>query len=582
MKSVSNSYKESMARTFRNTSHLRIGVYKIDTDDNNLSSFYVNAPNVCNNLKKILYPYDVDVDGFVTGEMNNWVIGDTVNIAPNVTNNPYERGFVSMEISNSEGVISLSEFTLTLNFTNPFTFNCIKLEEDSRIDKQNFDFSYSLQIFGGGGVTTVDDIETDYYRCDPIENVTKIVLTKNVRNVAPYNRARLEKIVIGNIYTFTNEEIVNAEWHNESDPLCRRLPEQTLKFDVIDFEGRFDPMNNRGEYDFIDTDEMVTMEYGYDTGGVIEWLPYEIYYIDSKPTYASHTARFSCNKMTTKYNADYYANPVGGTQGQIGQKLRDLTANAGIEADIDYYFTDAIKSRSQLKHDKLSNVILLLANACACRMYFDAKDVLVIEPSNTDNPDIVLDGDTVYYETEKFTVNPKVRNVLWSKHSFDVTNEDYSKNLQLSLGINIIDFGELVSSVNMVDFTGTIIAKCQDSMVVNVTNIGSNPKITGKRVKDSSTDAQLTLNATGEDVRIDNYWISRDQNVVADLWQRYLSKRNVIEFEYRGNPEIEMGDNVYYVDKYGHKRFCTVLATNIRFNGAIRGKLVLKDEEIVI
>ena len=64
--------------------------------------------------------------------------------------------------------------------------------------------------------------------------------------------------------------------------------------------------------------------------------------------------------------------------------------------------------------------------------------------------------------------------------------------------------------------------------------------------------------------------------MIAENTALYLMRRNSATFSYRGNPEIEPMDAIYYNSPYGDTEKAIVLRNEIEYNGSISGKMTIK------
>lgn len=103
-------------------------------------------------------------------------------------------------------------------------------------------------------------------------------------------------------------------------------------------------------------------------------------------------------------------------------------------------------------------------------------------------------------------------------------------------------------------------------------------KITGNRVSESSVVVSYPIASSGETDKEENPLITSDEmsEALANHVATYLQMRNTYDSDYRGNPELEVGDIIGLQTRYTDEMDALILVDEITFNGSLSGRLKVK------
>lgn len=103
-------------------------------------------------------------------------------------------------------------------------------------------------------------------------------------------------------------------------------------------------------------------------------------------------------------------------------------------------------------------------------------------------------------------------------------------------------------------------------------------KITGKRISESTVVVSYPVATEGETDKEENPLITSDEmnEALATHVKTYLQMRNTYDANYRGNPELEVGDIIGLQTLYTAEMDALILVDEITFNGSLSGKLKVK------
>lgn len=97
--------------------------------------------------------------------------------------------------------------------------------------------------------------------------------------------------------------------------------------------------------------------------------------------------------------------------------------------------------------------------------------------------------------------------------------------------------------------------------------------------KDTKKSVTIKCNAKGSDIEYDNPFVTTEQTAseLAQWLKQYYSARIQYDFEYVGDPTLEVNDVIRLENEYNNNVLCDIEENNLIFsNGGIRGKIVAR------
>lgn len=390
--------------------------------------------------------------------------------------------------------------------------------------------------------------------------------------------------------TFAGEQILGVSRIAEVDPISRRLPTEVISFSLIDPNGIFDTNSPNAEFDEEDLGKNVSVSFGYYVNGKYEYIEPDIYILNQKPTYANGVASFKAQKRLYTLTKIYYKGIVTYSSFSYWALAFRVLTDAGLSQD-DFILDDILKlynTSAPLPIDTHKNCLQMIAHACGCALYTDSKNRIVIKKVNFTNPnvldftisrrDVVKDSETM----KKIAPLHKIESYCYGY--YDISDDEttiFSENIKSAEGGSYhIEFP--VATNVAVYVNGNIINADIYAQAADFEIPSGDVEIVakGNRVnKSASVYAKYVTSDTrnGED-SIKNPTIS-DYSVAAVIAENtalYLMRRNSATFSYRGNPEIEPMDAIYYSSPYGDTEKAIVLRNELEYNGSISGKMTIK------
>lgn len=195
--------------------------------------------------------------------------------------------------------------------------------------------------------------------------------------------------------------------------------------------------------------------------------------------------------------------------------------------------------------------------------------------------DFTLDFTSIGEKSQKISKIDQLKAVSVAKYAYTANNdsqtlyEGTTTETQLHVefsgpaqDINIsVSGGSLVSS--------NIYARAADLVLSSGTK---SVVITGKTLSENSVVVSYPVALEGEIDKEENPLITNDTMcaALANHVMSYLTMRNTYEADYRGNPEMEVGDIIGLQTLYTDEMDALILVDEITFNGSLSGKMKVK------
>lgn len=194
--------------------------------------------------------------------------------------------------------------------------------------------------------------------------------------------------------------------------------------------------------------------------------------------------------------------------------------------------------------------------------------------------DFTLDFNTISQDSQSITKIDQLKAVNVARYFYsegDTTTLYQETTTETNLRV---EFSGMAQNVQITVSGGTLIssniyAQAADLVLSSGTKTVT---ITGKTLTESSVVVSKPVNPTGEVDTEENPLITNEtmRAALADHVAAYLTMRNTYEAEYRGNPEMEVGDIIGLQTMFTDEIDGLVLVDEISFNGALSGKMKVK------
>ena len=441
---------------------------------------------------------------YATLEQNIWGLDGNFDLLPDAA--PYgNAGFVSEQlISDSDPAAVRLSFSSVRTQPIPgitITWSTKYGEYASRFTVRAYNGSTQIfaKTYENNSVTTVCEFELANYTSVRIEVLEWCL---------PHRRARIERIFMGVVTTYTKTELLSYSHAQSGDLLSAELPKNSVSFSLNNVDGLWNPDNPSGMAKYLAEQQQVTVRYGLQLDNDVEWIKAGTFWISEWNTPANGMEASFVARDLIEFMADTYSGIRNGT-------LYDIALSALEQSNLPlqesgsprYALSDNLKEWSvDFSADDgdytCAEIVQLCANAACCIMHQDRNGVLRVEPVRKNASGYAISR-YVSYAHPEFTLTKPLKSV----------------------------------SVN--DGMGTA-----DNAAA-----GEIQKLSNKLITDSTM-----------------------ANRVAEWVRETLESRRTLSGEYRANPVLDVFDVIAVESKYGINNAIFVTSIEYSYSGAFKGK----------
>ena len=308
---------------------------------------------------------------YATFEQNLWALDGTRSILPD--DGPYPNaGYVSDIAQSGSVTLSLEEVHTTL---------IPGVTIDWSTEYEEYPHVFTVTAKNGDSIvaeTTITD-NTSYHSVVDLDIAEYDNVTVTVHNwCLPDHRARIDKVYLGHILTFAKDDIISYTHDQYGDLLTGELPKYSIEFTVDNIDGRWNPNNPTGMEKYLTERQKVTVRYGLDLDGVVEWIKAGTFYLSEWSAPANGLeAKFAARDLFEfLLNADNKASiysPLDGMAEWATDSLPD-DAIVSVAPSLSAY------SAEYLGDGTSAEVVQKCANAGCCIIRYGRDGALHIEP----------------------------------------------------------------------------------------------------------------------------------------------------------------------------------------------------------
>lgn len=195
--------------------------------------------------------------------------------------------------------------------------------------------------------------------------------------------------------------------------------------------------------------------------------------------------------------------------------------------------------------------------------------------------DFTLDFSSIAENSQAISKIDELKAVTVARYSYaasdSITNlyEETTTETELH-----VEFSGLAQDIQINVSGGTLVssniyARAADLVLSSGTKTVT---ITGRTLQENSVVVSYPVALTGEVDKEENPLITNDSMclALANHVKNYLQMRNTYDADYRGNPEMEVGDIIGLQTRYTDEMDALILVDEISFNGSLSGKMKVK------
>lgn len=379
-------------------------------------------------------------------ELNQWMLDGLFETLPD--SNYQGSKYVSTHICGEDGYFTTKPvLTLSWDSTHDVVIPGLTIQWSKTYEE--YPVEYKVRIYDGD--TLVNEMLNDSN--DSAFNVLFVdilnfdrVELEVIRWNLPYHRARIEQLYVGIIRTYQKGNLMGYSHENFCDILSGELPVNKLTFTLDNSENEWNPLNPEGEYKYLLEQQTITVRYGMNVDGAVEWVNGGTMWLSEWNTPANGIeATFTADNMLVFMDIPYEGTRIGTlkaiAEAAIGQI--DLPDDASYEFD-DSLNGVSVNFTEDTSDYTVAEILQMVANAGQCLLYQDRDGCLHIKPANMVLSDYII-GKFVSCSWPEFAISKELKSV-------DVNNgmaviENSVKGAVQTMDNPIITTSALASSV---------------------------------------------------------------------------------------------------------------------------------------
>lgn len=356
-------------------------------------------------------------------ELNQWILdGSTVTLP----DSNYKTGkFVSKYLCDENGYFETRP-TLTLSWDTVHDVVIPGLTIQWSKTYEEYPVEYIVKIYNGDQlvselVNADNDSAFNVFFAD-INNFDRVEV-EIVRWNLPYHRARIEQFYMGVIRTYEKGDLMSFSCENFTDILSGELPKNTLTFSLDNTDGKWNPLNPEGEYKYLLAQQTITVRYGMNVDGAVEWVDGGTMWLSEWDTpsngiEAVFTAENVLAFMDVLYTGTRKSTLLAIANAAIGQ--------VDLPDDATYAFDDSLASVSvdfsaDTADYTVAEILQMVANAGRCILTQDVGGCLRIEPASMVLSDYII-SKFVSYTYPEIAISKELKAVNVNNGLFVVNN----------------------------------------------------------------------------------------------------------------------------------------------------------------
>ena len=195
--------------------------------------------------------------------------------------------------------------------------------------------------------------------------------------------------------------------------------------------------------------------------------------------------------------------------------------------------------------------------------------------------DFTLDFTSIGENSQKISKIDELKSVSVARYSYTASNDTSTLFEGTTTETELhVEFSGLAQDVQISVSGGTLVSSNIYARVADLV-LSSGTKtvtITGKTLTENSVVVSYPVAQSGEIDKEENPLITNDTmcQALANHVKSYLQMRNTYEANYRGNPEMEVGDIIGLQTLYTDEMDALILVDEITFDGSLSGKMTVK------
>ena len=568
---------------------------------------------------------------YATFEPGRWKMDGRLHIAPEPGKPTLTEGFVSQEMSDSEGWFEKPP-ELVLDFASPVNLPGLTLAFDQVAGE--WCSQIALDTWKEGRQVESSRLKPDavvWVAQGPWQPFDRLRI-RFERTCQPLRRARVSRIVFGLELVLGPEQLSKTIQLTQVDPVGRRLPTDTLKFTAINTNlitdsqvGRYDPDNPQGIWRYFEQRTPVHIRYGQTItggmrwgdmarltwqdaaesswkdireGGFVEWLDGGRYYLTGQPTIDGMYAQFEATDAVGILDNTYYKGIWDGKAHSLWDLAQAVLEDAGLpcpEKGVKpWKLWEGLKtlySTAPLPVTTHRECLQMIAHAGCCVLRTDRQGWICIEPdaAATTGEYISLaqmleDAPTVEKTAALLQVECPATVYAPEEKASQLHKGTYQVNGRLALHLTWSQAADIAVSCEGAVVASKALYAAAGDLVLEGSGTAT-LLVEGRKLETSAQNAVAAVENPADNAQaevLDNPLITDLQRAAAVAgWVRgYLLRRNTYTLTTRGNPELDVLDRVQMDTRWQKRVGAQVIKNQLSYtDGGLKGEMMLKKEE---
>lgn len=215
---------------------------------------------------------EIPADRYAFLEQNMWSLDGSKTIMEDVAG--YEApGYVSRTDSGAALSVRLSEVRTSMIPGITITWSTEHGEYATEFTvkvKKGTNTIISRTVKNNTAVSSFVDME--------IANYDSVEITVS-KWCVPGHRVRIERVMFGHTLVFDKSHLLSYTHEQTGDFTCTELPKNSIEFTIDNSDDRWNPLNKQGFEKYLSERLKITVRYGMDINGTVEWIPGGVFFL---------------------------------------------------------------------------------------------------------------------------------------------------------------------------------------------------------------------------------------------------------------------------------------------------------------
>ena len=379
------------------------------------ASISVTNKESYSNVDQVIRDVDKNSESYSTLDYGAWGLDGNYSYFDGTPNDP---GYIHSVYSESDGTLTVQpEITIDFDTRHTVAIPGITITWDKAFGGWATDFIVVANNSNGevartvvrGNTSVVSQIQINLVDYSQI----KITVLKWSH---PYQRMRCISILLGMKTVYTKDDLLGFSHKQVVDLLSATLPENSITFKLRNDDDRWNPELPTGAERYLAERQEVSLRYGMDVDGVIEWIPGGTFWLNewntpSNGMEADFTAQSAIGFMGAAYSGvrsgTLYDIAVSALEQASLPKMSDGSNRYIVSEKLREYTTDFSSENTSYL---ISEVVQMVAHAGNCVFYQDRNGIIHVEPWNQVYSGYVVDPNISYTHPE-YTFNKPLKTV---------------------------------------------------------------------------------------------------------------------------------------------------------------------------